>query len=211
MASKLAVVIGVVAVVLAIVGMAGPWWTESFSGTGNILGIPVDVNGNANYGLFGVVSTVSTPRANETNTSTYSQAPHVGSVFSLGTVLLAIGLVLGIGMVALSVMPNPRFRRIAAVLGVVAFLFALLAPLYVMSALPDAVNADSGSTTTFTTVSGFWGTKSTSLFSITTSITWGAGWGWYFPLVAAVLFLIGAVVLLAARRPAMPAPQVPSA
>ncbi len=209
MVSKLGVVLGVVAIILAVVGMAGPWWTESFSGSGTILFIRIDVNGNANFGLFGVTSTISTPNANQTNTSTYSNAPHVGSVFTLGTILLILGAVLGIGMVGLAVMPNPRFRKFAAILGVLAFLFAVLAPLYVMSALPDAINADSGSTTTYTTVSGFWGTKSSNLYGITTSINWGAGWAWYLPVIAAVLFLVGAIVILAARKPAMAAPVPP--
>ncbi len=211
MTSKIGVLLGVVAIVVAIAGMAGPWWTESFSGSGRILGIPIDVNGNATFGLFGVTSTSHSPLGNQTNTSTYSTAPHVGSVFSLGTILLVLGLILGIGFVALGVMPNPRFRKFAAILGVLAVLFTLLAPLYVMSALPDAVNADSGSTTTYTTVSGFWGIKSGSTFGITTSITWGAGWAWYLPLIAAVLFLVAAIAMLAARKPAMAAPLPPPA
>lgn len=202
MASKLGVVLGVIAIVLAIVGMVGPWWTESFSGSGHVLGIRIDVNGNATYGLFGVTSTTQSPLGNQTNTSTYSTAPHVGSVFSLGTILLITGVVLGIGMLGTGVMPNPRFRKFAAILGVLAFLFALLAPLYVMSALPDAVNADSGSTTTYTTVSGFWGIKSGSTLGITTTITWGGGWAWYVSVVAAVLFLVAVMAILVARKPA---------
>ncbi len=212
MQSRFGAILGVIAIVLAIVSVAAPWWSENFSGSGSFLGITIDVNGNANYGLFGVTSTVSSPRANSTNTSTYENAPHVGSVFSLASILVVLGLIAGIGMAALSIMPNARFKRFAALLGVVAFLLSLLAPIYVMSALPDAVNADSGSTTSFTTVSGFWGTKSSSFLSISTSVTWGAGFGWYLALVAAVLFFIGALVLLASRRPAMPAPQtVPAA
>ncbi len=205
MASKLGVVLGVVAIILAVVGMAGPWWTESFSASA----LGITVNGNADFGLFGVTTTTATGHSNTTNSSSYNDSPHVGSVFSLGMVLLILGVVLGIGMVGLAVMPNPRFRKFAAILGVLAFLFALLAPIYVMSALPDAVNTDSGSTSSFTTVSGFWGAKSSSVFGFSASVSWGAGWDWFIPLVAAVLFLVGAIVILAARKPAMATPVPP--
>lgn len=206
MASKLVVALGVVAIVLAIVGMAGPWWTESFSASA----LGFTAKGNADFGLFGVTTTTSTGHTNTTNSSAYTDTPHVGSVFTLGMVLLALGMVLGIGMVVLSVMPNPRFRKFAVVLGVLAFLFALLAPLYVMSALPDAVNADSGSTSSFTAVSGFWGTKTSNVFGFSASVIWGAGWAWFVPLIAAVLFLVAAIALLAMRRPAMAAPVPPA-
>lgn len=206
MQSKFGVVLGVIAVVLAIAAIVGPWWVvDSNASFGS-----VSLTGHAEFGLFGGTSTTKSNISSSSNTTNYADTPHVGSVFSLATILTILGLVLGIAMIAIALLPggNPSFRRFAMVAGVLAFLVLLIAPLYVMSALPGAANQDSGGGPGATTYSGFWGTKSASFFGLQATITWAAGWAWYLALVAAIVFLIAGVVIVASRRPAMPAPQM---
>lgn len=206
MQSKFGVVLGVIAVVLAIAAIVGPWWvvdsTASFG--------PLSETGHADYGLFGGTSTTKGNLSSSTNTTNYADTPAIGSVFSVATILSILGLVLGIGMLVIAALPgaNPSFRRFALITGGLAFIVLLVASLYVMSALPGAVNQDSGGGPTSTTFSGFWGTKSVSFFGAQATVTWAAGWGWYLALVAGIVFLVAGVVMLASRKPAMPVPQM---
>ncbi len=209
MQSKVGVVLGVIAVVLAIVALIGPWWVvnaELHVGGG------FTATSQQAYSPFGRTETSQSNFSSSTNTSTYSDLPQTGSVFTLGTILTGLGLILGIAMVVIGVLPSssPSFRRFAMIVGVFAFLFLLIAPIYVMSALPGAVNQDTSGTPGATSFSGFWGTKSASLGLLgSATVTWAAGWAWYVAFVAAIVALAGGIAMVASRRPAMPAPQVP--
>ncbi len=204
MRSRVGVALGVIAVVLAILAAVGPWWTVDSSGSLLVLSYTSHVD----FGLFGGTGSFQSGSTSKTNTTSYSDAPHVGSVFFLGMVLLILGLLIGIGMLVVGAMSGarPSLARLGGVLGVLAFVVVLLSALYVMSSLPGAVNQDSASGVSGGAVTGFWGTQSGSLgiFGSITS-TWAAGWGWYLALVAAIVFLNAGVALLLARRPAMAA------
>lgn len=208
MQSKIGVVLGVIAVVLAIVALIGPWWVVNAD---LHLGGAFTSTSQDVFSPFGRTETSQSNFSSSTNTSTYSDMAQTGSVFTIGMVLTALGLILGIGMVVIGVLPSQSasFRRFAMIAGVLAFLFLLIAPLYVMSALPAAVNQDLGGGPGSTTFSGFWGTKAGSLGILGSySVTWAAGWAWYAGLVAAIVALIGGIAMVASRRPAMPAPQM---
>ncbi len=207
MQSRVGVVIGVVAVVLAIVAMIGPWWTLAASGSFG----PISMTGNDDFGLFGGTSSFQMGTTSSSNTTNYANAPHVGAVFSIASILLILGLVIGIGMLLVGAMSasRPSFGRLSGMLGVLAFIVLLISSLYVMSALPDAVNQDTGSASSGITVSGFWGTKTSSFGSFASAtVTWNAGWAWYVALIAAIIFLVAGILLLLARKPAM-TPQAP--
>jgi len=211
MPGKLGVVIGVVAMVLAIVAVIGPWWVMDTSASVG----PLSMTGHSELGLFGGFGSFQMGSTSSSNTTNYNDAPHVGSVFTLATVLLILGLIIGVGMVVVGAMSgaNPSLKRLGGVLGILAFLVVLVSTLYVMSSLPDAVNQDSGVAASGTTVSGFWGSKTTTVGSFAqATVTWAAGWGWYLALVAAVVFLVAGVVLLLSRTPkmAMAPPMPPS-
>ncbi len=206
MQSKLGVIMGVVAIVLVIVAMFAPWWVVDTSGHFGAF----TATSHVEYDMFGRTETSQSNISSATNTTAYSSLPQSGSVFSLATILSVLGLILGVGMIVIGALggTNPSLRRFAAMAGILAFVILLVASLYVMSALPAAVNQDS-SLSPSNAFSGYWGTRSASGFGgfISGTTTWAAGWGWYLPLVAAILFLIGAIIVLAARRPLMPAPQ----
>jgi hypothetical protein len=127
----------------------------------------------------------------------------MGSVFRLGMILMVLGAGFGGLMIALSALSGarPNLRKFSALMGVLAFTFALLGPLYVMTALPAAVNQESGGgTTTGFAIDGFFGSESVSLFGNTVAISYAGGWGWYLALVGAVVLLVGAVASLRAPK-----------
>ena len=206
MQSRVGVVIGVIAIILAIVGMIGPWWVNDVSASG----FGLSGTSHAEYGLSGGTTTFTFGANSGTNTTNYQNAPHIGSVFSLAMILTILGLIIGVVMVVVGLMAGarPSFGRMAGILGVLAFIVVLLGTLYVMSSLPGAVNQDSGSSSSATTVSGFWGTKSATFFGATANFTWAAGWGWYIALVSAIVFLIAGVALILAKKPT-PAAMTP--
>ncbi len=200
MQRRTGVVLGVIAVVLAIVALMGPWWVVNSQ---TRLGGGFTAVGQTDYALFGRTDATQSNLSSSTNTSTYGDLPQTGSVFSLAAVLTVLGLVLGIGTVVIGALSgsNPSFRRFAMIAGILAFLVLLVAPLYVLSALPAAVNRDAGASAL--PYSGFWGTKSGTFgIFVSYSVTWAAGWAWYVAVVAAIIFLVASVAIAASRAPA---------
>ena len=200
----LGTVLALIGVVLAILALVGPWWVvnvdASFAGQ--------TIKGVAEFRPFGASASLQTPAGSVTNTTDYKSSPHTGSVFLAGAALVALGIVFGALQVVVGFASKsmPRLRRIGAAMGILAFLVVLLAAVYVMASLPDAVNRDGNATALGgASVSGFWGSRSVSVLGITATVSWAASWAWYVVLVAAIVFLIGGAV---AFRPT-PSPQTP--
>lgn len=208
MQGKFGVVLGVLGIVLALVAFVGPWWTVNTEAS--VLGF--SAKGSAEFRLFGGTTTIQSSFLNQTNTTDYRNEPQTGSVFFIGAMFTALALLLGVGMVSLAALsgPRPSFRRLGALLGILAFLLALVAPLYVMAQLPNAVNQDSGAGTGLTTISGFWGSQSSTFFGASANVSWAAGWAWFVVLIAAVLFLVGSLGLFRSPAPAAQPPSQPS-
>ncbi len=215
MQRKVGLIIGVIAIVLAIVAVFGPWWTVQSQASAQVGPISLSLNAHTELGLFGASSFFQMGSTSNSNTTNYDSSPQVGSVFTLATVLLVLGLIVGIGMLVVGAMAGskPSFQRLSGILGVLAFVILLLGLLYVMSALPSAVNQDSSASAFGTNFSGFWGANTTTFGGFgQASVVWSAGWGWYAAMVASVVFLAAGVALFAAKRPAPvpPAPLPPS-
>jgi len=104
-------------------------------------------------------------------------------------------------MVVSVVLPGakPRLRKLGIALGSIAAFLILIAALGIMVYLPAAVNQQLG----YDYYTGFWG--SSTLYSHTHGHSgpypdvYGAGWGWYALVVAAILFLISVLMLFRAR------------
>ena len=196
---KVGAVFGLVGIVLVAASFVGPWWTLSVSVS--VVGINVDAD--ADFGLFGATSHTTTLAGSSTATVNYSDNPNIGSVFRLAMIFMVLGAGFGGLMIALSALSGarPNLRKFSALMGVLAFVLALLGPLYVMTALPAAVNQESGGgTTTGFAIDGFFGSESVSLFGNTVAISYAGGWGWYLALVGAIVLLVGAVASLRATK-----------
>ena len=211
--SKIGMVLGVLGIVLTIAGLVGPWWTLNLQVS--VLG--TTVTSSQEFRPFGYTTTVQGP-VSTSNQSDYRGDPNMGGVFATGFLLSVVAILCGVGMIGLVAMSGarPQFRRLGAILGVLAFILALVAAVYVMATIPAAATTDAGAGAP--TFSGFWGSQTISVLGISTVITWGAGWAWYLLLVAAVVFLVGGVLSLRAPKaaptalltgspPAMPPPS----
>jgi hypothetical protein len=163
------------------------------------------IKGTFEYRSFGQTATVQTNGETNTAVTDYSTMPNTGATFLVGVVFVVLSLTVGLGMVVLAARtdPRPNFQRLAVLLGVLAFALVLAAPLYVMVRLPNAVYQDTLAglpKDVFLGPSvGFWGSNSSSTALVRSSATWGAGWGWYAAVAAAVLFLIAGIVLFCAQ------------
>ena len=194
--------IGGVGIVLVLAAMAGPWWSLSYAGSA----LGFNLSGNADFGLFGGTTRSTSSLGSQTSSVAYSNATRVGSVFSTASAFAVIGMIAGGGMIAANAVgrSQPQKGRIGVALGLVAFLLTLLSAAYVMTSLPTAVNLDSGATgTSAFAVNGFWGSQTTTFLGASATVAWGAGWGWYAALIAAIVFLMGGVASLRGQRAAI--------
>jgi hypothetical protein len=205
----MAMAVGAVGIVLLIAGLVGPWWTLSLQASA----LGSTITSSQEFRPSGYTTTVQGPGVSTSNQTDYAGDPNMGGVFTTGFLLSAVAILCGVAMIGLTAMsgPRPSFHRLGAILGILAFVLALVAALYVMSALPAAATTDAGAGGP--TISGFWGSQTTSVFGVSTVITWGAGWAWYLVLVAALVFLVGGVLSLRAPKagPAAPAAESPPA
>ena len=198
--NKLGVVLAVVGVVLTLVPFAGPWWTLGFDATigANTIKETID------FRLFGATATATMGGITASNSTDYKSSPNIGPTFTAGAAIAGIGLVFGILMILLLAMSGakPKLRKIGAIFGILAFILVLVAPIYVTVQLPGAVTKDMGAGFGGTNITGFWGSKTASFGGSSATLTWGAGWGWYVAVVAAVIFLIAALISFRGPTPA---------
>ena len=202
---KPGVIVGVAAIVLAVVGFVGPWWTIGATASGSATFTSV-----TDFRLFGRTGTGTEPGRSYTNSTDYSGDPNTRFVFQVASALTGAAVGLGVIYVVPGAMADkkPTFRRVAFVFGVLAFAVAFVASVYVMATLPGAVNQDRSSSGI--QFSGFWGSSTSTGFGMTLTINWGAGWGWYVVLASAVLFLVGAILTVRApNRASMAPPRSP--
>ena len=205
--SKAGMGLGIVGIVLVGAALAGPWWT--FSMSGNVL--LLSFNMTLGFGVFGGSASGTLPGGGGLLTSgNYADMPATGGVFQLGMLLAVLGMVLGVVTLAASAMggARPGLRRVGALMGVVGFVFVLLAAMYVMANLPAAIATDTQSFGGVASFTGFWGSQSIDIGGIQFATSWGAGWGWYLLIIGGVFLLIAGLASLRAPRPApmMPAP-----
>jgi len=207
---RIPVILGIAAIALCALSLAGPWFSVDVRGTDNVLQM------NWEYRLFTsswTGPTIATPKGQTvTVVYNYSLQPRTASVFLAATALEGSGLVLGIGVLAahLGSRSRPHLGSWAAWIALTACTLNVVAPLAVMAFFPTAQASDMNGLDWVTT---FWGSK--SFFSRETGegiAFWGAGWAWYLSLTAAGLFLVTAIVLLRARgdsRAAFASPETP--
>ncbi len=228
MKAMLPAIIIVVGVVLAGVALASNWYQES--GSYSYTYGTFSVSGSFTYvvNLFGTAcGTVTTSTASTTACSSNSTgATNTHSVFTVTLIFVVLGLVLGVVAFVFGLLGAFSRRAPSKLMGMLPMLFALLAavlmllaPVYMMVALPGAIQADQkaamSSSSGSTTIGGacpnsgpnttFFGGCSTSQGSV----SWGGSLGWYLAFGAFVLFLVGAVLFIRTRKSAETATAQP--
>ena len=200
MRNRFLVVANVAGIALALVAVFGPWWVLS---TGPVSGPSEFAVG---YGPFGwsVLQVASNGTVYQTIAEPGSGIPPFWLVLYAATALVAAGIAAAAVAVVLGSRspskPSRPKRRVY--LEGLAFALLLAAPLEVMLFLPIALSAQ----TPGYPGSGFWGSRVTGHAS--GLLAWGAGWGWYVAVAAALCLLVGTIVMLRSggRSTAPPAP-----
>lgn len=122
----------------------------------------------------------------------------------LGIVGCIIGLI-GAAMVMMEKMGN----KLGAVLVLIALILALLAPIYIMFALPAAFKNEMGDVEEVEGLSSgmgdsFFGSESSSTdlgggISMSTEFSWGGGTGWFMALIGFILLIVALIMVLKAE------------
>ncbi len=151
---RIVVILGIAAIALCALSLAGPWFSVDVRGTDNVLQM------NWEYGLFTsswTGPTVATPKGQTvTVVYNYSLQPRTASIFLAATALEGSGLILGVGMLALclGMRSRPHLGPWAAWIALAACTLDLAAPLAVMAFFPAAQASDMNGLDWMTT---FWG------------------------------------------------------
>ncbi len=132
-----------------------------------------------------------------------------GLLVETGYFLLLAGFVLGVisALIGLATRRRSKGAVTAGALGIVAMVLAVAVPVLFAVLLPTAISDDLPQETGSGPWSSFMGSHTTNLVDISVKLTWGPAIGWYLSFVAFVVLLVGAIVLILARKgPASPAP-----
>lgn len=121
----------------------------------------------------------------------------------LFVVIAIVATVIGIAGIMFVEM-NKLDPKIGAIIIAIGFIFALVAPLYMMTSLPGAIKDDSnvgGNTVYFGSViekmgEQFFGKDDSDIEGIKTEALWGGSTAWYLALIAAVINLVAVFPLL---------------
>lgn len=204
-----------VGLILLLAAFFLPWYTQegSLSSPG---ASTISVTRSAYLGLPGQNGTIQYTCSNFPGTcpsqTSYSaqNATNVGRLAEIGYFLVIGAIVLALVGTVVGFLSGrtPGRARGAAALAVVALLLAIAAAGTLTVALPGAIGADTPGHTGTGPWSSFWGSNSTTSGTTTTTLTWGAGTGWYLAVGAFVILLAGAIVLARSRRE--PPPPVPA-
>lgn len=202
--------VGMVLVLVALImiglSLTMPWYSVEFTVKGYGKPDTITVDYYLDHRDSNLMNTTTTDNYDEEGLGNLTYV----STFETTQMLVYLGI-LGcvIGMIGASiVMVGKMNHKIGAMLILVAVIFSLIAPLYLMSSLPGAFNEDFGDDETFPDNVGtdFFGTQKLEddlpFSNVTYEYTWGGSTGWFLPIIATVLCVI-ALILVATSKPAI--------
>lgn len=199
-------IIILIGAVILIAALFTPWYSFKESvPVGSVTqnsypGIP-STNGTIQYSCSG-----SVPCPSQTSYSNIKPAEtNTGNIAESGFFLLIVGAIIGVIATVFGLMARGNARRVrpAFILGIIAVILALIAPVLFAAALPGAISSDIGSTyrpTSSGPWSSFTGSTSATLGGVPYSFTWGPTTGWYLAFAAFVVLLIGVIFLFLGRK-----------
>jgi uncharacterized membrane protein len=205
----------IVSLVLIGISLVMPWYTIKMEAGAMGVSTEADINYYLDHAESNVLETTETINYDDEGIKD-AASTNVFKTTQIMVFLGLIGCILGLVGAAL-VMTDKMNSKVGAMLVLVAFILALLAPIYIMVALPGAyqeeVDEAGGSVEFLPEGMGksFFGSEESSTdvggFDMTTKYSWGGGTGWIFALIAFILLLV-ALLMVAGSKPAIaPAPQ----
>jgi hypothetical protein len=179
-----ALVVAVLTIVMIAIVTTFPWWYLNAN------------NAASNWYLGNACSS--------SGCSSYQGNAGLQNVFGLTDALVVSALAFSVLTLVALILSTlwPRIGSLTLVLGVIGSILLLVAPIYLFFALPSAVSASSGSSSSF--VNGFFGSSTQNTFFGTVTYTWGGGIGWYTAFAAFVVFLASSAVAYSASHHILP-------
>jgi hypothetical protein len=197
-----AAIIILIGAILLIAALVMPWYSYKIpegSGSATINFYPdmPSTSGGVQYSCSSLPSCPSSTSYSSLNLN------NTGTIAEAGFYLLIGGIVLGIIAAIIGAASRGKASRANAAvpLAVVALILALVAPVLFAVALPTATGNDAKGHTG----SGPW----SSFFGSDSGASWGPAIGWYLSIGAAVILLIGVIVLAMARKEPPPPTSTP--
>lgn len=186
-------ILGIVAVILLVLSLTMPWWTMNEEK-------PRGYNEEGTYETTTRVSPEALPQysSSEDETSNTTETTNMTSwMATIGTIATTISVVL-IGMAVPAEKNN--LKKIGVVLMIVGIIFALVAPIYMMTSFPDAIKDDQFTDSQQEVpdhdhpAKSFFGSYSED--GSDAEQDWGGGMGWFMSLIAGVLLIVSLILVV---------------
>ncbi len=203
-------VMAIIAVILIGISLIMPWY--GINAKTEAMGQSAEVNMDFYLDHAGMKN----PLTGEYETHSYSEGnttSNMKNVFQTTQMLDIVGLVLVlVGFIGAIMLAMGKMKKnIAVILVLLGFIFALIAPMYLMTALPPAMKDDMGGSTStmFSSKIGdsFFGSDSHSISGASMTVSWGGSTGWFMALIAAVLMIL-ALIFVFLSKPEEPMPMM---
>lgn len=182
-------ILAVIAVILLVTSLAMPWYTINSEYEGE------ESTSRDSLHLFSPNSDSESETSNTTTTFNITSW-----MATIGTIASAASLMF-IGM-AIPANKN-KFKKIGMVLLIIGIIFALIAPLYLMTSLPGAYKDDHyGENRELpdhdSPAKSFFGSHSPE--GTENKYSWGGGIGWYMSIIGAVILIISLILVTISGR-----------
>ncbi len=204
-------VMAIIAVILIGVTFALPWYTMTMKGNVSGMGTTTEQDYYLDHATAKVGNT--TMSESYSNKSMQDSIPNTVNTFKTTQILDIVSLVFVIiGFIgALLFAIGKLGKGVAVALVVIGFILSIIAPIYLMTALPPAIKKDSkGSLPVKEMGESFFGEKKISMFGATVTVTWGGGLGWWLAIIGMIFMLIALILVLLAKKAQASIPQMPS-
>lgn len=196
-------VLAIIAVILLALTFVMPWYNVSAEAEsdGERMSMDMDI-------YFNDIRT--TTRINgETETEREDfpeEEDEITKVFHTTRIFVIIAIIgMALGFVgALLVSMDKLSHKIGAILVLIGFIFAIIAPVYMMVQLPNAFAEEGGEEYMG---ESFFGSDSEERGETTMDISWGGTFSWFMSLIAGVLGVIALIMVLKTKSGAEPTGQ----
>lgn len=192
----------ILALVLIIVALIGPWYSISLTTMGQDGSVDMTLS-QMTVKIMGMEQTMNYNKVAETSSATTGMPVDTDSldVFTNTMYITLVALIVGIltvALLALQVFANKQnMKKLAMIFGIVTFAMAIIAIIYFMT------NSITGGEY------GFWFSESINQMGMNMDMSGGPGFSWYLMLVAGIISLISSIMLLLDKEEKIPTMQQP--
>ena len=204
-----------VALIMVGISFVMPWYSLTAEISSTVVSSSMDTDYYLDHAEMEAMGETQTIDYEDTEGD--SKALDVFNTTKLMVILGIVGCIIGL-IGAAMVMVGKMSNKLGTILVLIALILTVLAPIYMMFALPAAFDEDMGDTGGEGAASGmgesFFGSEKSetdlgSAGSMTTEYTWGGGTGWIMAFIAFILLIVALIMVVKSTTPE-PAPMAPA-